>query len=444
MKKYLLAIVVFLACDGLRAQQFTLNGTINGVNPLLKLYYRGADGKQKVDSVKVANGKFVFRGRIKEPTMAYLSGAGPHAGMDDPRSTSFFLEPAMMTIDLPAGDYKSAQVTGSVSQDEYAGLTREKAAIFKEMEPLSKEFAQASDELRAAMKAKKDDVTIDKLREKSAAIHDRFEPYFARSAAVDYAFFASHPQSYVTATELRYHTSTLPLDSLKYFYSRLGTRLQESTAGKEIADEIGQLASGSPGSVAKNFSTRELKGAQLTLSSFKGKYVLIDFWASWCVPCRKSMPHVRELYERYKDKGFDVIAVSDDDRDSTAWKKAVVKDGTGIWHNVLRGLDMEKIQKGEKNDKDISEKFGIHSLPTKILIDPDGKIIGRYDKGTDEEAAALDKKLAEVMATPHAVRSAFTGFSTAALMPWKLTVARAMKMDNIPPDANIHQASSMW
>ncbi|HEY8970280.1 MAG TPA: redoxin domain-containing protein, partial [Puia sp.] len=160
---------------------------------------------------------------------------------------------------------------------------------------------------------------------------------------------------------------------------------------------IEKLAAGWPGSMAKDFTAKELGGGTLSLSSLKGKYVLIDFWASWCVPCRKSMPHVKELYAEYKDKGLEVIGVSDDDRDSTAWKKALAKDGTGIWHNVLRGLDMEKIQRGEKNDKDISEKFGIHSLPTKILIDRDGRIIGRYDKGTDEEAAELDRKLAEVL-----------------------------------------------
>jgi len=109
------------------------------------------------------------------------------------------------------------------------------------------------------------------------------------------------------------------------------------------------------------------------------------------------MPHVKDLYARYKDKGLEVIGVSDDDRDSTAWKKAVEKDGTGIWHNVLRGLDWDKIRKHEKNERDISEKFGIHSLPTKILIDKEGKIIGRYDKGSEEEAEQLDRLLAQVL-----------------------------------------------
>jgi thiol-disulfide isomerase/thioredoxin len=252
--------------------------------------------------------------------------------------------------------------------------------------------------LRAAQKAKKDDTYLDTLRYRAAAIHDKFDPYFERAAQKDYAFFATHPQSYVTASALRYHASSLPLDTLRMYYDNLGAKVQQSSYGKAIADEIEKLAAGSPGSMAKDFTTTEIDGNKLTLSSLRGKVVLIDFWASWCVPCRKSMPHVKELYSQYREKGLEVIGVSDDDRDSTAWKKALTKDGTGIWHNVLRGLDWDKLRRGEKNDKDISEKFGIHSLPTKILIDRDGKIIGRYDKGTEEEAAEMDRLLAKTMA----------------------------------------------
>ncbi|MBN8854591.1 MAG: redoxin domain-containing protein [Sphingobacteriales bacterium] len=377
---------------------FSLNGTLPVAPVMLKLYYAGSDGKRKVDSVRVRDGKFSFHGDITEPTMAYLTGTVRPTGMDDPHSIDFFLEPGDMTIALPADNYKKAVVTGSVSQQEYEALRREKEPVYKEMEPLSKEYEEAGEALRVAEKAKKSEKYIDTLKYRAAAIHDRFEPYFERTRRIDYAFFASHPQSFVTAFQLRFYTSQLSLDSARLFYSRLGEKVQQSAAGKNIADEIEKLEAGWPGSMAKDFKAQELGGGTLSLSALKGKYVLIDFWASWCVPCRKSMPHVKELYAQYKDKGLEVIGVSDDDRDSTAWKKALAKDGTGIWHNVLRGLDMDKIERGEKNEKDISEKFGIHSLPTKILIDREGRIIGRYDKGTDEEAAELDRKLAEVLA----------------------------------------------
>jgi len=376
---------------------FSLNGTLPGAPVMLKLYYTGSDGKRKVDSARVRDGKFSFHGDISEPTMAYLTGTVRPTGMDDPHSVDFFMEPRDMTIALPADNYKKAVVTGSVSQQEYEALASEKAPVYKEMEPLSKEYEKAGEALRAAVKAKKSEKYIDTLKYRAAAIHDQFEPYFDRTRKIDYDFFTSHPQSYVTAYELRFYTSQLSLDSARLFYSRLGEKVQQGAAGKAIADEIEKLAAGWPGSMAKDFTAKEFGGGTVSLSSLKGKYVLIDFWASWCVPCRKSMPHVKELYAQYRDKGLEVIGVSDDDRDSTAWKKALAKDGTGIWHNVLRGLDMDKIQRGEKNEKDISEKFGIHSLPTKILIDREGRIIGRYDKGTEEEAAEMDRKLAEVM-----------------------------------------------
>jgi thiol-disulfide isomerase/thioredoxin len=264
------------------------------------------------------------------------------------------------------------------------------------MEPLSKTYTEASNEFSKAKKAQKDDATLDSLRNLAAAIHDQFDPYFARIAQVNYAFFAAHPQSYATAFYLQYHINDLTLDSLQMFYNNLGTIVQQSRYGKNINKEIEKLRAGSPGSTAKDFTATDINGNTLTLSDLKGKYVLIDFWASWCVPCRKSMPHVKELYTQYKNKGLEIIGVSDDDNDSTAWKKAVEKDGTGIWHNVLRGLDWTKLRNNEKNEKDISDKFGIYSLPTKILINREGIIIGRYDKGTDEEALVMDKKLDEV------------------------------------------------
>jgi thiol-disulfide isomerase/thioredoxin len=398
MKKQIILFIGLLAAGLTQAQQFTLTGTITGQQSgKLKLHYTDKDGKQATDSGLIKNGQFEFRGKIAEPNMAYLEGAVKSRNMDDPNTTTFFLEATTMTIRLQVNDFKNAVITGSGSQDEYAALAKLKAPVYKEMEPLSKAYQAAGEAYRKAVKDKKDDATIDTLKYRAAAIHDQFDPYFARAAQIDYTFFAAHPTSYVTAFELRFHVSSLPVDSVQLFYDGLGYTIQQSSSGKEIAKEIVKLKAGSPGSPAADFTSKELNGGTLTLSSLKGKCVLIDFWASWCVPCRKSMPHVKELYDRYKDKGLEVIGVSDDDRDTAAWEKAVTKDGTGIWHNVLRGLDWDKLRKNEKNDKDISDKFGIHSLPTKILIDRNGVIIGRYDKGTEEEAVAMDKKMAEML-----------------------------------------------
>ncbi len=117
---------------------------------------------------------------------------------------------------------------------------------------------------------------------------------------------------------------------------------------------------------------------------------MLDFWASWCVPCRKGNPHLKELYAKYKEKGIEFVGIADDDRAEAKWKEAVAKDGTGIWKHVRRGL---KYENGVfDTSADISGNFGIHTLPTKILIDRDGKIIGRYGEQEEE----LNKKLKEI------------------------------------------------
>jgi thiol-disulfide isomerase/thioredoxin len=398
MKKYIvIAALLISASLGAQAQQFDLQGKISGQSTgYLHLQYQNKDGKIVKDSCAISNGDFEFKGNITEPAMAFFTGAVKANSDDDPNSTSFFLEPKLMQISVAANDFKKAVITGSKTQDEYAALEKQKAAIYDEMKPLDKAFGDAVHKANEAKKNKADDKTIKDLNEKAAAIHDQFDPYRKRLEVIDVRYFTDHPTSYLTAWRLRFYASSLPLDSLQFFYNRLGATVQQSAYGKYVADEITKMRAGIPGSVAADFTANELNGKPLTLSSFKGKYVILDFWASWCVPCRHSNPHMIQLYKKYHDKGLEIIGVASDDNKPEAWKKAVATDSVGIWHNVLDGLDLAKINKGEKNDKEIGNKFGIHSLPTKIIINPNGKIIGRYGDNIGGSEEDMDKLLASV------------------------------------------------
>jgi thiol-disulfide isomerase/thioredoxin len=355
--------------------RFTINGKITGVQTgLVYLYYANDQNKRIKDSAAILDGKFRFLGDLSEPTMAYMQLKEEKRTQNN--SANFFIEPVTITALLTLDHFPEGKFTGSKVQEEYAAVESKKMEI-------QKRWKVVMDTLTAVNK--RSNVQFQELKDWV------LQPYNAEMDNLDFSFFKDHPQSYLTAYLLRFHVSELPLDSLQMFYDKLGKQVQQATAGKDLAEEIQKIRSGSPGSVAADFNATDIQGQPLHLSDFKGKYVLLDFWASWCVPCRKGNPHLKELYAKYHEKGIEFIGVSDDDRNPTAWHKAVETDGLP-WRHVLRGLNMEKLLNKIPNPGDISEKFGIQSLPTKILIDPEGKIVGRYS----EEEGPLDAKLSSI------------------------------------------------
>jgi thiol-disulfide isomerase/thioredoxin len=394
MQKVLLIVVAIMGAFGVTLSQttknkFVLNGKIEGLNDgLVYLYYNGEGNKRIKDSSQLQNGSFKFTGTISEPTMAFLQLK--EEKRTELNSTSFFIEPLQMSVNAKFNDFKNANVGGSAVQRDYEALNKSKEVIRKEMQPAIDEYTAANEKYREAVKNKADEKTQDELKEKANDVRAKFVPFNQRQDKIDYEFFRTHPTSPVTAYMLRFHVAELPLDTLEMYYKNFGVALQQSSLGKEIGEEIRKMRNGSPGSIATNFTTTDINGNKLSLADYRGKYVLLDFWASWCVPCRKGNPHLKNLYAKYKSKGIEFIGIADDDRAEDAWRKAVDKDGIGMWKHVRRGL---KFENGNfDRSTDISENFGIHTLPTKILIDPNGKIIGRYS----EEEKPLDDKLREI------------------------------------------------
>lgn len=360
-------------------QKFSIAGTVTGNAPA-KYYLQYSDGVKRItDSAIVQNGRFSFSGTLVQPASSVFSAAlTNHMSGNKKEQAYLFLEPAAMTIHVQNGDLSTIVLKGSVTNEENVQLEKAKEAATAQYKPLLE-----------ALRNEKD-------HDKAGAIREQLTPYFNANSQLSRKFIREHHNSFLSLYLMRFEIGDMTLDSAKYYYNSLSAALQKSKDGLEMEKEIKKLEAGSPGSVAFNFSKPDINGQPLSLSDFKGKYVLLDFWASWCVPCRAGNPHLLELYKQYKDKGFEVISVSDDDRNHDAWKKAVEKDSIGVWKHVLRGLDMNRRLKNEPNPEDVSEHFGIHSLPTQILIDPKGMIIARYGGG-GEEHEALDGKLKEIL-----------------------------------------------
>jgi thiol-disulfide isomerase/thioredoxin len=184
-------------------------------------------------------------------------------------------------------------------------------------------------------------------------------------------------------------------EEARKMYENLADTFKSTELAKQVENEIENMKKGIPGAAAGDFNTADINGKPIKLADFKGKYLLIDFWASWCVPCRKGNPHLVEIYSKYHKDGLEILGVADDDSNPDAWKKAVEKDQIGMWHHVLRGFKMNR-ETGEMNgENDISEGYNISSLPTKILVGPDGTVVGRFGSGGEKDED-LDKMLAEV------------------------------------------------
>lgn len=381
--KYILITVLMLAgltsgfAQKSEKQDFTITGKIKGKpEGFIYLSYAESEGKYKQDSAAIKNGAFVFKGSLREPAMAMLASSSRIRNMDDPNLSSIFIEPVAMKLQVEEGAFRNLKLSGSRSQDENEALIRQKEPVRKEMQPFVDAYMKEKD------------------HEKAAAIRDQFEPFNARMDKIDSAFMAAHPDSYVTAYIMKFKMSSLTAKEASTIFNGWTDKLKQSDGGQDIAREIKKLQSGSPGSMAPVFSVKDINGAQLSLADFKGqKYVLLDFWASWCVPCRKGNPHLLSLYGKYKEKGLEIVGVSDDDSALDAWRTAVAKDQIGVWRHVLRGL--KRTATGFDKSTDISGPYGIHSLPTKILIDKEGMIIGRYGGGGEGDEA-MDKKLAEL------------------------------------------------
>jgi peroxiredoxin len=184
-------------------------------------------------------------------------------------------------------------------------------------------------------------------------------------------------------------SAELPLyiDTITTLYNDLNKSIQNSVSGRHFQLMLLNLNKSKVGSLAPAFTVNDINNNPISLSSYLHKdCVLLDFWASWCVPCREDIPSLKLIYKKYSNEGLKIICVSKDD-DATLWEKAIGKDKIQNWKHILAPFS------DQKNDSLITNKYFVYSIPVKILINKDGIIIGRWSGSGDENMEALKKLL---------------------------------------------------
>lgn len=337
----------------------------------LYLFYT-KDNEMAIDSTTVSDGSFVFTGDLGcNVQQVVVSTKGPNERMEYSEYTRFYLEPGNSNLIINVNDFTNPRVYGSKVQAEKQRLEAQHKDLYDERAALSKQFDTAAPEKQGEIRAKLSEV-------------------YGKIQKIEIEYAKAHPSSYLVPEMIYMASSEMPFDDLEQICLNMSEDAKKSDMGQYIMKNYEGRKNTKPGMPAPHFSSQDVQtGKMVDLAQFRGKYVLIDFWATWCVPCRKSNPHVIELYNKYHKKGLEVIFIADDDNNVAKLKEAIKKDGLQKMHHILRGL--KTISRGNfDRTNDISDKYAVHSIPTKFLIDKDGNIVGKMD---NEE---LDAKLKEI------------------------------------------------
>lgn len=328
------------------------------LNDRLFLVGNTAKGAVRLGETVMVNGSFEFKGRVQEMTPVYIL-----TEKQQPIAT-LMLENLEYT--LSAGETGIEVKGGGESQ-----------RIWNEFDVISRKIRREQFKMQQEVRAAYAEGNQMKLQ----ALQQQFEKIVAETEKEQHVLFEKYSDSPVTALVVAMGMAQMDYTSLSEIYGLLGDAAKNSPYGRMITQQLDRLKQVEVGSEAPDFKAANLDGDTLTLHGIAGKVKLLDFWASWCGPCRQEMPNVCRLYKKYKDKGLEIIGISLDEK-RQEWAKTMAAEKM-TWPNVS---DL----KGWKSD--IAALYFVKAIPCMLLLDENNRIIAKNLRGRE-----LEKKIEELL-----------------------------------------------